>query len=119
MAFHVACPITCRRICDCALGFPRTLTTGNAKASFLEDVLRVHDFPIDPSGIRARDDGKTVQVAVPKVAQPPPPLPQPVMSSAVGESYAAAVVDDESAVAVSSQAKRAALQRKAAADMGG
>ncbi|KAM1229348.1 hypothetical protein ACFX15_039077 [Malus domestica] len=117
MAFHVACPITCRRICDCALGFPRTLATGNAKASFLEDVLRVHDFLIDPSGIRARDDGKTVQVAVPKVAPPPPPLPQPVMSSAVGDSYAAAVVDDESAAAASSQAKRAALQRKAAADM--
>ncbi|XP_068343569.1 uncharacterized protein [Pyrus communis] len=113
MAFHVACPITCRRICDCALGFPPTLATGNAKASFLEDVLRLHDFLIDPSGIRARDDGKTVQVAVPKVLPPPP---QPVMPSVVGD-VAAALVEDESAAAASSQAKRAALQRKAAADM--
>ncbi|CAB4268126.1 unnamed protein product [Prunus armeniaca] len=114
MAFHVACPITCRRICDCPLGFPRTLATDNAKTLFLQDVLRVHDFLIDPTGIRARDEGKTVQVAVPRVAPPPPP-PQPVLPSIVGD--VAVVVDDESAAAASAQAKRAALQRKAAADM--
>ncbi|KAM1422796.1 hypothetical protein ACFX2I_004888 [Malus domestica] len=97
----------------CVRASPRTLATGNAKNSFLEDVLRVHDFLIDPSGIRAHHDGKTVQVA------PLPPLfPQPVMSSAVGDGYATAIVDDESIVAAaSSQAKRAALQRKAAVDM--
>lgn len=77
-------------------------------------MLRVHDFLIDPTGIRARDEGKTVQVAVPRVAPPPPP-PQPVLPSIVGD--VAVVVDDESAAAASAQAKRAALQRKAAADM--
>ncbi|PRQ54707.1 putative histone-lysine N-methyltransferase chromatin regulator PHD family [Rosa chinensis] len=121
MAFHVACPITCRRICFCPLGFPRSLATANSKACFLDEVIKVHDFLSDPSGIRARgDDAKTVQVAVPKVAPPPPPPPtaQPVPPSvAGGDAAVTALVDDESAAAASAQAKRAALQRKAAADM--
>ncbi|XP_050384766.1 uncharacterized protein LOC126801456 [Argentina anserina] len=114
MAFHVACPITCRRICFCPLGFPRSLATANSKASFLDEVVKVHDFLSDPSGIRARDDGRTVQVVVPRVAPPPPPPTLPVPAVVVKD---AVVVEDESAAAATAQAKRAALQRKAAADM--
>lgn len=78
-------------------------------------MLKVQEFLKDPSGIRARDDGRTVQVVVPRVAPPPPPPPQPIPPSVVGDAVAA--VDDESAAAATAQAKRAALQRKAAADM--
>lgn len=105
-----------RRICFCPLGFPRSLATANSKASFLDEVIKVHQFLSDPSGIRARDDGRTVQVVVPRVAPPPPPPPLPVPPSVVGDAVAA-TVDEESAAAATAQAKRAALQRKAAADM--
>lgn len=75
------------------------------QVSCLEDYLR------DPWGIRLREATGTVQVAVPKVIAPPPPLPQPP-----------AVVDapdgaDDASAAVSAQAKRVALQKKAAAAM--
>ncbi|XP_024025733.1 uncharacterized protein LOC21395708 isoform X2 [Morus notabilis] len=112
MAFHVACPITCRRICFCPLGFPRSHGNG-----FLDEVRKVEEFLKDPWGIRVRDGEKgaaTVQVAVPRIVPPPPPPPQPVLpppADAVDEEAAAA------AAAASAQAKRAALQRKAAAAM--
>ncbi|KAM3004397.1 hypothetical protein FF2_034649 [Malus domestica] len=81
-----------------------------------------------PSGISEKDVDASVEVqsqricncvvTVPKVVPPPPLLPQPVMSFAIGDGYAAAIVDDKSAAAAaSSQAKRVALQRKAATDM--
>ncbi|XP_015936940.1 uncharacterized protein LOC107462791 [Arachis duranensis] len=105
MAFHVACPITCRRICTCPLGFLR-----GPKNEQQDDVVsRLQDFLRDPAGIAGLDGGGlTVQVAVPKVVpQPQPPPPRQVLPSAVDEADEAASV----------QAKRAALQRKGAAAM--
>ncbi|XP_015881634.3 uncharacterized protein LOC107417540 isoform X1 [Ziziphus jujuba] len=110
MAFHVACPITCRRICFCPLGFPRSLGTAKSKNDFLEEVRKVEEFLKDPWGIRVREEKGTVQVAVPRVAPPPPP-PQPLVP------VVADGVDEEAALAMSAQNKRAALQRKAAAAM--
>ncbi|XP_022960261.1 uncharacterized protein LOC111461058 [Cucurbita moschata] len=117
MAFHVACPITCRRICFCPLGFAPELQNGRAKNEFLDGVHKVEDFLKDPWGIRVNKDGKgtTVQVWVPKVAPPSPPVLQPV--GVVGEAFSGADGVDEMTAAMSAQTKRIALQRKAAAAM--
>uniref|UniRef100_A0A5B7APH1 Uncharacterized protein n=1 Tax=Davidia involucrata TaxID=16924 RepID=A0A5B7APH1_DAVIN len=108
MAFHVACPITCRRICFCSLGFPRKLQSEKAKNEFLDEVARVEEFLKDPWLLRVKENG-TVQVAVPKVvAPPPPPLPEAVGDGGgVGSG-----IDGEELL--SAQTKRAAMQRKAA-----
>ncbi|KAJ6315492.1 hypothetical protein OIU78_018880 [Salix suchowensis] len=119
MAFHVACPITCRRICFCPLGFPRDLHSTKSKAGYLFDVAKIDEFLKDPFGIRASREG-TVQVSVPKVV--PVPLPvqiHPPQSLAVvpgrdrgGDGGGVGVVAEE---ALSAQAKRVAIQRQAAA----
>lgn len=130
MAFHVACPITCRRICFCPLGFPRGLENAKARGEFAEEVSRIEEFLRDPLGIRFRekrgvgDSGwkDTVQVLVPKVVPPPPPLlPPPVVDGGgggggIGGGGGGNVVD-EVAAAASAQSKRIALQKKAAAAM--
>ncbi|CAN1342420.1 Histone-lysine N-methyltransferase 2B [Linum perenne] len=120
MAFHVACPITCRRICFCALGFPRDLHSDTSKSDFLLDVSRIEDLLIDSSRIRAstRD---TVQVLVPKVVPPPAP-PAPVPVPAASALPVAVVADgdggeDSEALSASAHTKRVALQKKAAATM--
>ncbi|RWR77741.1 PHD finger family protein isoform 2 [Cinnamomum micranthum f. kanehirae] len=101
MAFHVSCPITCRRICFCELGFPKELQSEKGRSEFLEEISRVEEFLIDPWSIRARETA-TVQVKVPRIAAPPPPPPA-VDGIAAGDG-------DE---ALSAQTKRALLQRKA------
>lgn len=104
MAFHVACPITCRRICYCQFGFPK------GKNEFLEDVTRVEEFLKDPWLLKARE-GATIQVKVPKIVVAPPPQ-APVGDGGGGGGG----VDGEEAAAIASaQTKRVALQKKAAA----
>lgn len=106
-----------RRICFCPLGFAPGLQSGRGRNDFLDGVVKVEEFLKDPWGIRARDGkGTTVQVWVPKVAPPPPPV-QPV--GVVGEAFVGGGGDgvDEMAAAMSAQTKRIALQRKAAAAM--
>ncbi|XP_062174308.1 uncharacterized protein LOC133879664 [Alnus glutinosa] len=125
MAFHVGCPITCRRICFCSLGFPRGLHSGKGRNDFLQEVSRIEAFLRDPWG--AREDGKgkagrngTVQVLVPRVTPLPPP---PEAAAAVvekgfgGGGGGGGSVVDEVAAAASAQSKRMALQKKAAAAM--
>ncbi|GAV86067.1 hypothetical protein CFOL_v3_29500 [Cephalotus follicularis] len=110
MAFHVACPITCRRICYCSLGFHSNLS----KNHFLQEVDRIEEFLKDPWGIRVLREA-TVQVSVPRVAPVivPPPPPPAVLVVADGDA-----VEEAAAVSlVSTQAKRVALQKKAAAAM--
>ncbi|KAL0379873.1 UNVERIFIED_CONTAM: hypothetical protein Sangu_0051600 [Sesamum angustifolium] len=110
MAFHVACPITCRRICFCALGFPRRLGSEKGKSDFLQEVAGVEQFLSDPWLIKTRENA-TVQVKVPKVvviAAPPPPQFSAVSAVGCGGEEAAAS-------AASAQVKRAALQKQAAA----
>ncbi|KAL4342130.1 hypothetical protein GQ457_08G023880 [Hibiscus cannabinus] len=102
MAFHVACPITCRRICFCPLGFPRNLQSTHSKNGFLQEVIQLEGFLKDPWGVRVSREG-TVQVPVPKVA--------PIPAGDGGGGGGADTVDE------SAQAKRLALQRKAAAAM--
>ncbi|XP_021852386.1 uncharacterized protein [Spinacia oleracea] len=105
MAFHVACPITCKRICFCALGFPANLHSNSANSDFLGEISRLQDFLKDPWLIRVKD-GATIQVPVPKVVPPPPP--PPVSAVIDGDDLAAA---EE---LLSAQTKRVALQKKAA-----
>ncbi|KAK3016161.1 hypothetical protein RJ639_007701 [Escallonia herrerae] len=115
MAFHVACPITCHRICFCSLGFPRRLQTVKGKDDFLEESARVEEFYGDPWLVRAREGG-TVQVAVPKVVPPPPPAAVAAAAAAAdGADAAAAAAAAAEEQLLSAQTKRAAMQRKAAA----
>ncbi|KAF3629515.1 putative tRNA-dihydrouridine(20a/20b) synthase [NAD(P)+]-like [Capsicum annuum] len=105
MAFHVACPITCRRICYCSLGFPK------GKNGFVEDVAKVEEFLKDPWLLKARE-GATIQVKVPKIVVAPPPQ-VPVGDGGGGGGGGG---DGEEAAAIASaQTKRVALQKKAAA----
>ncbi|CAH2054526.1 unnamed protein product [Thlaspi arvense] len=106
MAFHVACPITCRRLCSCSLGFSRDLRGANAKEEFLKEVDRVEDLLIDPWGSSSRV--LTVQVRVPKVA----PAPHSVSSASILGVGDGGI--DEAAEEASAQKKRFALQRQAA-----
>lgn len=109
-----------RRICYCSLGFPRSLQADASKDQFLLQVSSLQDFLSDPWGIRAHEATATVQVAVPKVVPPPPPPPHPaaVVDAFAGLSSAGRADGvDDSLAAVSAQAKRAALQKKAAAAM--
>ncbi|XP_073025371.1 uncharacterized protein [Primulina eburnea] len=110
MAFHVSCPITCRKICFCTLGFPRRLQSEEGVKGFLQEVARVEQFLNDPWLIKARENA-TCQVKVPKVIVSPATLPQipetPAVGCRAGEGVAAS---DASA-----KVKRAGLQKQAAA----
>ncbi|KAK9283559.1 hypothetical protein L1049_011807 [Liquidambar formosana] len=109
MAFHVACPITCKRICFCTLGFPQKLQSEKARDVFLEEVFRVEEFLKDPWGLRVGEKG-TVQVAVPRVVKPPPPPPVVVVGT--GDGGVGGGGDAEEML--SAQTKRVAMQKKAA-----
>ncbi|WOL11695.1 hypothetical protein Cni_G20459 [Canna indica] len=104
MAFHIACPITCRRICDCELGFPAALRDGAAKSAFLEEIGALEEFLRDPWTVRPaaeEEEEETVQVWVPRVV--------PVVAPP------SAVVDDGGGGGAGDDAKRALLQRQALA----
>ncbi|KAM0050407.1 putative [histone H3]-lysine(4) N-trimethyltransferase chromatin regulator PHD family [Helianthus debilis subsp. tardiflorus] len=109
MAFHVACPITCRRICNCKLGFPPELRTEKAQAEFLEAAARVEAIFNDRSLIYGKSE--TVEVLVPKVVVMPPPA---MASQPIG-SLDVVVVDGDVAEELSVQSKRFVMQKKAAA----
>ncbi|KAL5827369.1 hypothetical protein ACOSQ3_019211 [Xanthoceras sorbifolium] len=120
MAFHVACPITCKRICFCALGFPRGAQGAKARTGFLNEVVLVEEFLRDPWGkARVSEEDSTVQVAVPEVAPPPPPPAAVVVAAAADGCCGGGAADaaEEAAAVASAQTKRVALQRKAAAAM--
>lgn len=97
MAFHVACPITCRRICSCSLGFPRDLRGADSKEDFLRGVRRVEDSLIDPWG---SSKVVTVQIRAPKVRK-----------DSIGDGGVDEAAAEEEA---SAQKKRVSLQRQAA-----
>ncbi|XP_006403845.2 histone-lysine N-methyltransferase 2C [Eutrema salsugineum] len=67
MAFHVACPITCRKICFCLLGFPRNLHGKEVKDTFLNEIHSLEEFLRDPWDAGVSTEG-TVQIHVPKLA---------------------------------------------------
>ncbi|KAL2939909.1 Histone-lysine N-methyltransferase 2B [Bienertia sinuspersici] len=107
MAFHVACPITCKRICFCALGFAKS----NVRSSDLfGEISRIEDFLKDPWIIRVKE-GATIQVPVPKVAPPPPP---PTLSGLDDGGGCVGGDDVAAEELLSAQTKRVALQKKAA-----
>ncbi|KAJ0735213.1 putative [histone H3]-lysine(4) N-trimethyltransferase chromatin regulator PHD family [Helianthus annuus] len=107
MAFHVACPITCRKICYCSLGFPHDLQNDDRKNGFLDEIARLKAFLEDPWLIKG--EKKTVQVVVPKVTVVVPPV-RPRLS------VDPAVLDgSEAEEMLSARSKRAAVQKQAAA----
>ncbi|KAL0847820.1 hypothetical protein Bca101_021067 [Brassica carinata] len=105
MAFHVACPITCRKICDCLLGFPRNLHGKEAKDSFLDEIHSLQHLLPDPWDARVPKEG-TVQIHVPKL-----PL------SDTGPPHVAArhagVDDSVEEVAVSRQGRHTVVLKRA------
>ncbi|XP_068648220.1 uncharacterized protein [Aristolochia californica] len=102
MAFHVACPITCKRICFCTLGFPGRLKSQSRRTEFFEEVLLVQQFLSDQWPIRVQREG-TVQVAVPRIV--------PAVTVVDGGDGLAGDGDEM----LSAQTKRATLQRRAVA----
>ncbi|KAD3336731.1 hypothetical protein E3N88_32250 [Mikania micrantha] len=108
MAFHVACPITCRRICYCSLGFPPELQNDDRKKVFLEEIDRLKAFLDDPWLIK--DEKKTVQVLVPKVVVAPHPV-QPRMTVTANRTAVDGGAGEEMLLV---QNKRAVMQKKAA-----
>ncbi|CAN7012985.1 unnamed protein product [Brassica rapa subsp. trilocularis] len=66
MVFHVACPITCRKICDCLLGFPRNLYRKEVKDVFLNDIHSLQNFLPDPFDAGGVFKDGTVQIHVPR-----------------------------------------------------
>ncbi|KAG2263414.1 hypothetical protein Bca52824_070493 [Brassica carinata] len=105
MVFHVACPITCRKICDCLLGFPRNLHGKEAKDSFLSEIHSLQRLLPDPWDARVSKEG-TVQIHVPKL-----PL------SDTGPPHVAArdagVDDSVEEVAVSRQGRHTVVLKRA------
>ncbi|KAG2263413.1 hypothetical protein Bca52824_070492 [Brassica carinata] len=97
MVFHVACPITCRKICDCLLGFTRNL---HGKELFLNDIHSLQNFLLDPFDAAGVFEDGTVQIHVPKLAlfETGPPIP-------AGD-------DSEVKVAASTQGKRTVVLLK-------
>nr|XP_051205556.1 uncharacterized protein LOC127319623 [Lolium perenne] len=71
MAFHVACPITCRRVCDCDLGFgfgaARAKQKAAAAGAWADAAAALQGFLADPWLLRPADGAEagTVQVEVP------------------------------------------------------
>ncbi|KAL8229802.1 hypothetical protein R6Q57_014702 [Mikania cordata] len=100
MAFHVACPITCRRICNCDLGFPPELRSETGRNEFLEAAARVEAIFTNPGLIYGKP--KTVQVLVPKVVVMPPATKTTVALSIVATNVAAVVDGDRATVASAS-----------------
>ncbi|XP_071720632.1 uncharacterized protein [Rutidosis leptorrhynchoides] len=107
MAFHVACPITCRRICYCSLGFAHNK---KGKNEFVDEIAKLKAFLDDPWLIK--DDKRTIQVLVPKVIVAPPLAPPQVT---VVVKPAVVVDGDAAAEMLSAQKKRVVLQKQAAA----
>ncbi|XP_020574739.1 uncharacterized protein LOC110020825 [Phalaenopsis equestris] len=104
MAFHISCPITCRRICYCELGFGRGLRSEKERRVFVEEIGVLEEFLRDPWLVRAGSvgDAAAVQVLVPKV--------DPVPAAA---AYGGG--DGEDAYSASAHVRRMALQRQAVA----
>ncbi|KAI5067354.1 hypothetical protein GOP47_0017882 [Adiantum capillus-veneris] len=68
MAFHVACPITCRKICFCIAGTPAPLVTRQGRDSFLQDVTELEKLLAKPAFLAAGGE-ETVEVLVPRLAK--------------------------------------------------
>ncbi|KFK34444.1 hypothetical protein AALP_AA5G145600 [Arabis alpina] len=103
MAFHVACPITCRRICFCLLGFPRN----RVKDGFLNEIHSLDEFLRSPwDDVEVEKDG-TVQIHVPKVDTGPHIVPARAVV-AVGNGS----VIELAAPSLPIQPTRLVLQRK-------
>ncbi|ERN00866.1 hypothetical protein AMTRI_Chr03g139980 [Amborella trichopoda] len=106
MAFHVACPITCQRICFCTLGFPENLQSEKGRRAFVDEVNVLEDILKDPWFLRA-GGRKTLQVQVPHVEK------GDGLSKKQGDSVTG--VDGEGEELQSVQTKRVSLQKKAIA----
>ncbi|KAG0598525.1 hypothetical protein M758_12G081400 [Ceratodon purpureus] len=48
MAFHVACPFTCRKICSCTLGMPAPLRTQSGQHEFLQKTSALQNLLANP-----------------------------------------------------------------------
>ncbi|XP_062203720.1 uncharacterized protein LOC133905924 [Phragmites australis] len=106
MAFHVACPITCRRVCDCELGFGAASARKRGvapAAAWADAAATLEGFLADPWLLRpvgAAAEGEaygsaaaaTVQVEVPPL-EPPPDEGEDEACRAAAQRGAAAAED--------------------------
>ncbi|GAB2260926.1 hypothetical protein Droror1_Dr00011781 [Drosera rotundifolia] len=106
MAFHVACPITCKRICDCELGFRDPFRAVESRVRFVEEVLKLEELIRDPWLVRVREKA-TVKVPVPKIVV--------VRDNVVGGGGAEGDGDEDVELeGLSGRDRRVVLQRRAA-----
>nr|XP_043625810.1 uncharacterized protein LOC122597262 [Erigeron canadensis] len=87
MAFHVSCPITCRKICYCKFGFPPDQT------EFVNAAASVKELYNNPESIYGKP--KTVQILVPKVV-----VDIPAVANVVAVDGGGDVAAERKAVAV-------------------
>ncbi|KAL2649967.1 hypothetical protein R1flu_018095 [Riccia fluitans] len=66
MAFHIACPFTCRKICFCILGTPAVLQSLEAKQSLLQNAKALENLLTNP---RVYGGETTVDVLVPRLSK--------------------------------------------------
>lgn len=109
MAFHMACPITCQKICYCTLGFPGPLQSYQGKRAFLEEVDRLEVLLSNPE-LLAAGGRETVEVLVPKVSISRRDYTTSSKKSHGGVGDA----DDDRDDRLSTQTKQMAMRRRAA-----
>ncbi|BBM98102.1 hypothetical protein MPTK1_1g10850 [Marchantia polymorpha subsp. ruderalis] len=67
MAFHIACPFTCRKICFCTLGTPISLQAWEGKQSFLQHTVALENLLANPHVVYGGET--TVEVLVPRLSK--------------------------------------------------
>ncbi|GAB2289039.1 hypothetical protein Dimus_023341 [Dionaea muscipula] len=110
MAFHVACPITSKRICCCEQGFRGKLRSEEGRSRFLSEIASLEEFIKDPWLIRVRDKA-TVQVPVPRVVTS---LLTLLTKNGGGGGDGVDGVGFSTEELLSAETKRAVLQKRAA-----
>jgi len=109
MAFHMACPITCQKICYCTLGFPGPLQSYQGKREFLDDVDRLEVLISNPE-LLAAGGQETVEVLVPRISISMRDYTTSSKKSHGGVGDA----DDDRDDRFSTQTKQMAMRKKAA-----
>lgn len=109
MAFHMACPITCQKICYCTLGFPGPLQTYQGKRAFLDEVDRLEVLLSNPE-LLAAGGRETVEVLVPRIS-----ISRRDYTTSTKKIYGGVGdADDDRDDRLSMQTKQMAMRKKAA-----
>eukprot|EP01018_Ginkgo_biloba_P032758 Gb_08461 [translate_table: standard] len=107
MAFHLACPITCQKICYCTLGFSEPLQTQEGRQAFLDDITRLEKLLSNP-GLLVAGGRETVEVLVPRISKDFKPKKK-------NQAFLGGLAQDDDDVdeRLSTQTKQAAMRKRA------